>query len=93
MKTYKLVAVPFLLRGGDFKGHLETVTFIAANEERSHKWWAVNVGTFESDFRKVVSAEMARHVIEKLRAGKTVEFPNRYELREVQGRFGGNWKD
>jgi len=51
------------------------------------------VGTFESDFRKVVSAEMARHVIEKLQAGKTVEFPNRYELREVQGRFGGNWKD
>jgi hypothetical protein len=27
---YKLVAAPHLLPGGDFKGHLETVTFIAA---------------------------------------------------------------
>jgi len=93
VKIYKLVAVPFLLREGDFKGYLETVTFIAANEEESHKWWAVNVGTFESDFSKIVSPEMARHVVEKLRAGETVEFPNRYELGEVKGRFGGTWKD
>jgi hypothetical protein len=26
MKTYKLVAIPFLLPEGEFKGHLETVT-------------------------------------------------------------------
>jgi hypothetical protein len=93
MKTYKLVAVPFLLQEGEFKGHLETVTFIAANEERSHKWWAVNVGTFESDFSKIVSLELARHVVGTLRAEETVEFPNRYELGEVKGRFGGSWKD
>jgi hypothetical protein len=31
---YKLVAAPHLLPAGDFKGHLETVTFIAANETR-----------------------------------------------------------
>src|SRR5438128_9637996 len=47
-------------------------------ENQSRKWWAVNVGTFESDFRKIVSPELARHVVEKLRAGETVEFPNRY---------------
>ena len=29
---YKLIAAPHLLPGGDFKGYLETVTFIAANE-------------------------------------------------------------
>ncbi len=62
-------------------------------ENQSRKWWAVNVGTFESDFRKIVSPELARHVVEKLRAGETVEFPNRYELKEVRGRFGGSWKD
>ena len=45
--VYKLVAAPHLLPAGDFKGHLETVTFIAANENESHKWWAVNVGTFD----------------------------------------------
>lgn len=48
---------------------------------------------FESDFSKIVSAEMARHVVDKLRAGETVEFPNRYERKEVKGRFGGSWKD
>jgi hypothetical protein len=93
MKTYKLVAVPFLLREGDFKGHLETVTFIAANEDQSHKWWSVNVGTYETDFKRIVSPELAQHLVQKLRAGETVEFPNRYELGEVKGRLGGSWKD
>jgi hypothetical protein len=93
MTTYKLVAVPFLLLEGAFRGHLETVTFIAASEQETHKWWSVNVGTFESDFSKVVSPELARHIVGRLRAGETVEFPNRYELAEVQGRFGGSWKD
>jgi hypothetical protein len=30
--VYKLVAAPHLLPAGDFKSHLETVTFIAASE-------------------------------------------------------------
>ena len=34
---YKLVAAPHLLPAGDFQGHLETVTFIAANEKESHR--------------------------------------------------------
>ena len=93
VKTYKLVAVPFLLPEGEFKGHLETVTFVAASEAESHKWWAVNVGTFERDFSQVVSRELARHLVNQLRAGVTVEFPNRYELSEVHGRFGGSWLD
>jgi hypothetical protein len=45
--VYKLVAAPHLLPAGDFKGHLETVTFIAASETESHEWREVNVGTFE----------------------------------------------
>jgi hypothetical protein len=61
MKTYKLVAVPFLLREGDFKGHLETVTFIAASEEKTHRWWSVNTGTLETDFSTIVSPELAGH--------------------------------
>ncbi len=93
LKTYKLVAVPFLLSEGEFKGYLETVTFVAASEAESHKWWAVNVGTFERDFSQVVSPELARHLVNQLRAGVTVEFPNRYELDEVQGKFGGSWRD
>lgn len=92
-QTFKLIAVPFLLREGDFKGHLETVTFIAASEHATHKWWSVNVGTYETDFQKIVSPQLAKHVVEKLRAGETVEFPNRYELAQVKGGFGGSWRD
>jgi hypothetical protein len=53
MKTYKLVAVPFLLPEGEFKGHLETVTFVAASEAESHKWWAVR--SVSTSLRQVAS--------------------------------------
>lgn len=87
VKTFKLVAVPFLLREGEFKGHLETVTFTAASEQETHKWPSVNVGTYENDFSKIVSPELAHHIVDRLRGGETVEFPNRYELAEVRGIF------
>jgi hypothetical protein len=88
---YKLIAVPSLREDGDYKGHLETVTFIAASPNATHKWWCVNVGTFERDFQKIVSPELAKYAAEKLKAGETVEFPNRYELAQVKGGFGGRW--
>jgi hypothetical protein len=91
VSIYKLIAAPHLLPAGDFKGHLETVTFIAANEHETHKWGAVNVGTL--DFRRIVSPELARDIMHRLRRGEIVEFPNRYELREVKGRFGGCFAD
>jgi len=90
---YRLVAAPYLLPDGDFKGHLETVTFIAANETETHKWWAVNVGTFEKDFTKIVSPELAQNIVYRLRQGEIVEFPNRYELAQVKGKFGGCFMD
>jgi hypothetical protein len=92
-KLFKLVAIPSLLQEGDFKGRLETVTFLAASEEASHKWWTVNVGTYERDFTKIVSPELAKDIVTRLRRGETVEFPNRYELEEVKGGFGGRWGD
>jgi hypothetical protein len=91
--VYKLAAAPHLLPAGDFKGHLETVTFIAASEIESHRWWTVNVGTFEKDFTKIVSPEFAQNIVSRLRRGETVEFPNRYELPEVKGKFGGCFID
>jgi hypothetical protein len=87
--VYKLVAAPHLLPAGDFQGHLETVTFIAANESETHKWWAVNVGSFETDFTKIVSPELAQNIVSRLRQGEVVEFPNHYELDEVKDKFGG----
>ena len=92
---YKLVAAPHLLPAGDFKGHLETVTFVAASDTdpQTHKWWAVDVGTFEKDFTRIVSPELAQNIVYRLRQGEIVEFPNRYELEEVKGKFGGYWSD
>jgi hypothetical protein len=69
------------------------VTFIAANEKETHRWWAVNVGTFEKDFSRIVSPELAENIVRRLRQGEVVEFPNQYELAEVQGKFGGCWRD
>lgn len=89
---YKLIAVPFLKNEGAAKGSLETVTFIAASEAATHKWWCVNVGTFEKDFQRIVSPELAKHATDSLKAGKTFEFPNFYELDEVRGGFGGRWE-
>ena len=90
---YKLVAVPFLLSEGDFKGHLETVTFVAASEGGTHKWWSVNVGTYERDFTKIVSPELAKDIANRLQRGEIVEFPNCYELEQVKGGFDGRWDD
>lgn len=91
--TYKLKAEPFLLIEGPFKGHLETITFIASSDSHSFKWWSVNTGTLVKDFQKIVSVELAKHIVEQLRAGETVEFPNRYEFEQVKGGFGGHWSD
>jgi hypothetical protein len=90
---YKLVAVPSLLKEGEFKGHLETVTFVAASEKESRKWWSVNVGTYEEDFTKIVSPELAKDIANRLHRGEIVEFPNRYELEQVKGGFGGRFND
>ena len=53
-EPYKLTATPFLLLEGEDKGHLETVTFIATSERDTQKWWSVNVGSYETDFSKLV---------------------------------------
>jgi hypothetical protein len=90
---YKLVATPHLLSEGPFKGHLERVTFIAANEFETHKWWTVNVGSFERDFRKIVSPELAESIVTRLLQGEIVEFPNHYELDQVKEKFEGSSTD
>jgi hypothetical protein len=89
--TFTLIAEPGLLLEGEFKGHLETVTFVAVNANDMHKWWSVNVGSFEKDFSRIVLPSVAIEIVKRLRAGETVEFPGRYELREIKG-FGGSWR-
>jgi hypothetical protein len=90
---YKLVAIPSLLLEGDFKGHLETVTFVATSESDSRRWWSVNAGTYEADFAKIVSRELSSNIVSRLREGETVEFPNRYDLAQIESGFGGSFRD
>lgn len=91
--SYKLKAEPFLLIEGPFKGHLETITFIASSDSHSFKWWSVNTGTLVKDFQKIISLELDKHIVEQLRVGETVEFPNRYYFALVKGGFGGSYGD
>jgi hypothetical protein len=91
-EPYKLTATPFLLLEGEDKGHLETVTFIATSERETQKWWSVNVGSYETDFSKLVHSSAAKEIVNRLRSGESVEFPGRYELRQLKG-FGGSWGD
>ena len=87
--VYKLVAAPHLLPGGDFKGHLETVTFIAANEKELPQMVGSECRNLREGLPKIVSPELAANIVSRLRRGEIVEFPNRYELSQVKGRFGG----
>jgi hypothetical protein len=89
--TYTLIAEPGLLLEGQFKGHLETVAFVAVNGDDMHKCWSVNVGSFEKDFSTIVLPLAAKEIVKRLRAGETIEFPGRYELGEIM-RFGGSWR-
>ena len=45
--------------------------------------------SFEKDFTKIVPPELAANIVSRLRQGEIVEFPNRYELSQVKGRFRG----
>jgi hypothetical protein len=53
----------------------------------------VNAGTYETDFAKIVSPELSRDIFSRLREGETVEFPNRYELQQIESGFGGSFRD
>jgi hypothetical protein len=44
-------------------------------------------------FTKIVSPELAQNIIARLQRGEVVEFPNRYELAQVKGKFGGCFMD
>jgi hypothetical protein len=91
-EPYKLTAIPFLLLEGEDKGHLETVTFVASSDRETQKWRSVNVGSYETDFSKLVHSSAAKEILNRPRSGETVEFPGRYELSQLKG-FGGSWGD
>ena len=40
-----------------------------------------------------MSPELAKDIANRLHSGEIVEFPNRYELEQVKGGFGGRFND
>lgn len=88
-EPFTLTAIPDLLPEGEFKGHLETVTFIANDGNTTHKWWSTNIGTYADDFARIVPRPEARRILDQLRRGETVTFPGLWALDEIKHKFGG----
>ncbi|RZU39312.1 hypothetical protein [Edaphobacter modestus] len=88
-EPFTLTAIPNLLPEGEFKGHLETITFVASDGYTTHKWWSTNIGTYAEDFAKVIPSEEANVILARLRAGETVTFPGFWAIDEIKHKFGG----
>ena len=92
-EPFVLTAFPTLLSEGEFKGHLEFVTFIATDGFITEKWTSVNVGTYAEDFSKIVSPLEAHYILQLLSKGETVVFPGFWALEEIKHKFGGAGND
>jgi hypothetical protein len=73
---YKLIAVPHLLTKGEHKRHFETVTCTAESGQGDvHKWWCVNIGTFEADFSRIVTRRLRRRSSTVSASARLSNFP------------------
>jgi hypothetical protein len=88
-EPFTLTAYPGLLAEGEFRGHLEFVTFVARRGDSSEKWTSVNVGSYVDDFARIMPREEAADLVARLRRGETVEIPGYWHLDEVKHKFGG----
>jgi hypothetical protein len=85
---YTLIAKPHFLPWGDFKGHLQKVTFVAIPEptalgQVTRRWWTANAGTLAKDFSSLVPSSEAIAILEDLRRGHTVTFPGRFPITRM----------
>ena len=88
-RTFILTAIPGLLVEGEDTGHLEYVTFVAADGDETHKWFSTNTGTYAIDFAQIVDGATAFSIVQRLRRGETVVFPGAFELHQIKYQFGG----
>jgi hypothetical protein len=82
-RAFTLTAVPELTAEGDHKGELDRVTFIATDGVETHRYWTTNTDRLEEDFAQTVTAIEARNIIQRLRRGETVSFPNMWSLDDL----------
>jgi hypothetical protein len=85
--TYHLAVKPYLTAGGEFKGKLEGVMFVAKSSTQTQQWFAVNGGQLEKDFGTLVSHELATEIVAALTRGDEIDFPNRFEQEQFDRGF------
>jgi hypothetical protein len=88
-EPFVLIAIPGI-NGDRGEGYLEFVTFEVQNSFMFAKWSAVNIGTFVEEFSKIVPQSQAIEILNRLRAGKTVQFPGLWALDDIKSKLGRN---
>jgi hypothetical protein len=81
--TYKLTASPMLLVEGEFKGHLEYVTFVAEVGGVIKKIFIQNRANLVDQFNKLVERREAEAIVATLRTGEEVPLPGSYTREQL----------
>lgn len=85
--TYTLFVIPSLFQTGPCRGELKGLTFIAHSSSRTVKWFAMNLGQFDSKLADLLSPEVSQRILEDLRAGSSTPLPGRYRAEQFAGGF------
>jgi hypothetical protein len=84
---YELLATPYLLNEGQYKGQLKGILFVAQSPTDRMQWFAVNCGQFETAFGQIISHSLAENIVATLLCGEEVAFPGRYCKEQFDGGF------
>ena len=91
-KPYTVTIRPALLPKGKHKGRLEYLHFTADDGSHLIRWWSVNTGTLQDDFRAIFG-DWGPGLLERLSSGETVKLPRTFDLDEIRGKIGGAGND
>ena len=89
--AYELLATPYLIQEGPYKGQLKGILFVARSPANRMQWFAVNRGQFESCFSELLPDGLAAEIVENLMGGDKIAFPGRYRLEQFDGGFHFAW--
>jgi hypothetical protein len=87
---YTLLAIPSSFQTGPCKGELKGLTFIAHSAAQTVKWFAIDVGQFDSKLADLLSPEVSRHIMQDLRAGFSTPLPGLFQAEQFAGGFHQN---
>jgi len=79
---YTVTIRPGFIAEGEHKGHLEYLHFSATDGSNVQKWWTVNAGSLDQDFRTLFG-DWGIGILDRLRNGETVKLPRPLDLKEA----------